>query len=628
MCGITGFVDFRRRSHEHVLKNMTSALAHRGPDNSGLHFLQTEKAHIGLGHRRLSIIDLSSLGHQPMAFEKLSIIFNGEIYNFAEIKKELEECGYSFASHSDTEVVLKAYHCWGVKAVEKLIGMFAIAILDQSVEKLTLLRDRAGVKPLFWYCKDGLFLFSSELKSFHQHPDFCRDLNMNSLALYLQYGYVPQPHCIFKDTQKLRSGHFLELNLKNREISEVEYWDVEKFYTLPKLAIGEHDAFEETEKLLKSAFNYRMLADVPVGIFLSGGYDSSLVTAMLQSDRSEKLKTFTIGFHEEKFNEAHHARKVAEYLGTDHTECFCTQQEALEILPQLPFIYDEPFGDSSAIPTTLVSRLARQKVTVSLSADGGDEIFAGYGKYTSLRSKLKALAVLPSLLKPALKGLLTNSNIHRLATSLGIFNADDRLNRFALMLDSDEKELLSIGSSFWTRPELRSLLTNTFTDGFTGFHSDISQDWLSNVLAIDYKTYMVDDILTKVDRATMSVSLEGREPLLDHRIIEFVAQLPSHFKLRKNSKKFLLKEITHKYLPKEIMNRPKMGFGVPITEWFKKDLKGYFLNYLDSGRLKKAGIFNATMVENLRERYFTGDQANVSKLWFLLMFEMWREKWC
>jgi len=385
MCGISGFCDFKKKSSENILKNMTDALIHRGPDSSGYSFFEYETYQVGLGHRRLSILDLSSHGHQPMSFENLDIVFNGEIYNFKEIKKELLELGYSFYSNSDTEVILKSYYQWGIKAVDRFNGMFAITIYDKKENKLILIRDRVGVKPFYYYKKDSLILFSSELKSFHKYPNFEKIIDKNSLSLYLQFGYIPEPHSIFKNSYKLKAGHYIEIDLKSQKIEEIKYWDVVDFYNKPKIDISQEEAILKTEELLKSSFEYRMVSDVPVGVFLSGGYDSSLVVSILENGRNEKLNTFTIGFKEKGFDEAPYAKEVAKYLGTNHTEYYCTQKDALEIIPKLAEMYDEPFGDSSAIPTTLVSALARKSVTVSLSADGGDEIFAGYGKYTTTK---------------------------------------------------------------------------------------------------------------------------------------------------------------------------------------------------------------------------------------------------
>lgn len=630
MCGIVGFIDFNKRSSEKKLKDMTDILHHRGPDDSGYSFYDQPTSQIGMGHRRLSILDLSKHGHQPMQFETYEIAYNGEVYNFKEIRDELTPLGYNFESDSDTEVILKAYHQWGIKAVDKFIGMFAISIYDKANQKIILIRDRAGIKPLYWYWKDDLFMYASELKSFHEHSDFQKKINRDALALYLQYGYILQPHTIFENTHKLGSGHYLEIDLKNKKIKEKVYWNVIDFYNKPKLNISEDEAIEKMEKLLKSAFEYRMVSDVPVGVFLSGGYDSSIVTALLQDGRKEKLNTYTIGFHEKGFDESPYAKQVSEHLGTNHTEYYCTQKDALEIIPKLCEIYDEPFGDSSAIPTTLVSQLAQKNVTVSLSADGGDEIFAGYGKYDHCIKYFHTLNKIPKFLKPILSSTMDTINPKYIPIFNKTYNFDTRYEKLQNMLKAnDVADAMQCISQHFPDKDIKKILksnTRTLKTKFSHKASHVNDD-INSMLAIDYQTYMVDDILTKVDRATMSVSLEGREPLLDHRIIEFAAQLPSSLKYKDGDKKWILKQITHKYLPKEMMERPKMGFAVPITEWFKDELKEYFLKYLNKERLDKEGIFKSEEIITLRDEYLSGNTSNVQRLWFILMFEMWYERW-
>ena len=632
MCGIAGFIDFNKHSTLKTIHLLTDILHHRGPDDSGYTFYEEPCFNVGLGHRRLSILDLSKHGHQPMLFEDLEIVYNGEVYNFKEIREELKKYNYTFESNSDTEVILKSYHHWGIKAVDKFNGMFAIAIYDKTNQKIVLIRDRAGVKPLYWYFKDGLFMFSSELKSFHEHNEFKKVINKDALALYLQYGYILQPHTIFNNTYKLKSGHYLDINLKTKNIEEISYWDVIDFYNKPKLDITEEEAIALLEKLLKSAFDYRMIADVPVGVFLSGGYDSSLVTALLQNNRAEKLNTFTIGFHENGFDESSYAKQVAQHLGTNHTEYYCTQKDALEIIPKLADIYDEPFGDSSAIPTALVSQVARKKVTVCLSADGGDEIFAGYEKYQKTLQYFKIITRTPKFLKKALSLILDKINIKYIPYINKLNNVETKFEKIKNILHAENPVLImNYISQPYTSNEVKCLLLHNIKEIKTNFDNykllSNSNDEINQMLAIDYQTYMVDDILTKVDRATMFVGLEGREPLLDHRILEFSAQLSSQLKYKNGNKKWILKHITHKYLPKELMDRPKMGFAVPINEWFKDELKDYFLFYLNEDRLNKEGLFNSKEVVKQRDKYFYGDRENIQRLWFILMFEMWYERW-
>lgn len=629
MCGIAGFCDFSKKSDKEILIIMTDVLRHRGPDDSGYSFYENSQANIGLGHRRLSILDLSAHGHQPMSYENLEIVFNGEVYNFSEISKELETRGYIFESHSDTEVILKAYHCWGIKSVDKFIGMFAIVIYDKENEKLILIRDRAGVKPLNYYFKNGLFMFSSELKSFHEHPKFEKEINIDALALYFKYSYILEPYTIFKDTYKLPAGHYAELNIKNKEFNIYKYWDVCDSYNKPKLNISFEEAKQETEKLLKSAFEYRMVSDVPVGMFLSGGYDSSSVAAILQKDRTEKLKTFSIGFHEEKYNEAHYAKKVAEYIGTDHTEYYCTQKDARELLPLMCEIWDEPFGDSSNIPTTLVSQLARKYVKVSLSADGGDEIFGGYDKYTLTLKYQKIFSKVP--FSNMIASIMESIDPKYLVGLNKTYNFVNRYEKLKTLLNAkDEIEMMSGVLYYFNPPEVNKLLgkTNNIKTSFDDkIYLNSHNNAVDKMMAIDYKTYQIDDILVKVDRATMSVSLEGREPFLDHRIIEFVSQLPSNFKIKNGNKKYILKSIVHDYIPKELMNRPKMGFGIPLNEWFGDELKKYIFEYLDNEKLAKIGILNVLEVERLKKQWLENSGFVANKVWLILTFMMWYERW-
>jgi asparagine synthase (glutamine-hydrolysing) len=630
MCGIVGFCDFRKRSSKRSLEAMMGAISHRGPDAHGELYYRFSDATIGLGHQRLSILDLSDEGIQPMQFEDLDIIYNGEVYNFVEIQEELIELGYSFHSHSDTEVILKAYHCWGIDALEKFNGMFALAILDKKDESLTLIRDRAGIKPLYWYLKDGLFMFASELKSLHQHPDFHKEINRDVLAQYLQYGYVLQPYSIFESTEQLNAAHYLKIDLKSQQIEKESYWKVSEWYEKPKLILTDREAIDKTEVILKKAFEYRMVSDVPVGIFLSGGYDSSLVTALLQADRDEKINTFTIGFEEDSYDESHHAREVAKHLGTEHNEYYCSQKDALDIIPKLAEIYDEPFGDASVIPTVLVSQLAREKVTVSLSADGGDEIFAGYDTYASTMAMHRKFQKIPLSIKSSLSSLMKSVPAQEIPFTQNLFNFETRYEKIKNLLSTENcANMFKYRSQLQPKSDLERLLKFPINELKTAFDSDVSniEDCLSEMLMVDYQTYMADNILTKVDRATMSVSLEGREPFLDYNIIEFAAQLPAHFKYRDGEQKWVLKQITHKYLPESMMNRPKMGFSPPITEWFRDELKSYFMEYLSHERLTREGLFNADEVVALRDDYLAGKKVVVKKLWFILMFELWYEKW-
>lgn len=629
MCGIVGFCDFSRTSELQELKAMVRVISHRGPDDEGTTITHSPFANLGFGHKRLSILDLSPLGHQPYEFNGLTLIYNGEVYNFKEVRKKLILAGYTFKSNSDTEVIIKSYDAWGIRCVDHFIGMFAFALFDSHKQKLFLVRDRAGVKPLYYYWNQNVLLFGSELKSFHENPSFRKAMDYDSLALYLQYSYIPAPYTIFKNTYKLKPGHILEVDLSNKELKDTEYWNVIDHYNKPKLTISYQDAKTELEKILKSAFDYRMVSDVPVGVFLSGGYDSSAVAALLQSGRTQKLKTFTIGFEEQKYNEAPFAKKISDHLGTDHTEHYCTHKEAFDIIPKLPDIYDEPFGDNSIIPTTLVSQLAIKDVKVALSGDGGDEIFAGYPKFgMSLNYTYK----LPHWAQSMLSSGMNLVNPDKLPGTGKVFNFSTRYRKMQEIWQKKDPILaMKIISQFHTHTELASLLKHPYKKQITDFDSgaevNSTNDDVNRMLAIDFRTFLVDNNLTKIDRATMSVSLEGREPLLDHRIIEYAAQLPSQFKFDKGKTKVILKDIVHNYIPKSMMERPKMGFIVPIMGWFRKELKGVIMEQLSEQRLEGDNIFNSNLVISMRDKYLNGYPVNVQKLWHILIFQMWKQRW-
>ena len=632
MCGITGLIDFKKRSSKQVLLDMTTTLTHRGPDGHGVLFQELNEAQIGLGHRRLSIIDLSENGAQPMSYLNLDLTFNGEIYNYQEIKDDLKKLGHSFVGDSDTEMILHAYRQWGIDCVHKFIGMFAIVLIDKDLQKAFFVRDRAGVKPLFLYQKDGLFMFASELKAFHKNPFFEKEINPNAVASFLQYGNVPSDDCIFHHCSKLLPGHTLTLDLKSRQQEIKQYWNVYDAYNSGKLDISYDDAMRDTESLLKSAFNYRMVADVPVGVFLSGGFDSTCVTSILQSERTEKLKTFTIGVPDIGLNEAPYAKDIADHLGTDHTEITCTQKEAIDLIKDLPFFFDEPFADSSAIPTTLVSKVARESVTVALSADAGDEIFAGYNRYDYMARYGKKLNRIPSFLRKPTAALMRGIPSDKIPVLRNKYNFHNRYEKLKLVLrdPSDEQIMLSLSQQF-TKNQLDDLMQTSFVQSKSSYLSkELNQDTYSTLAymqAIDYQTYLVDDILQKVDRSTMAVSLEGREPFLDHRIIEFAARLPDSYKYHDGIKKRILRDITYKYVPKELLDRPKMGFAIPIAEWLTNDLRDYVDHYLSQNRIEREGLLNWNAVKKLKETFFGGKKEYDFKIWYLLMFEMWYDKW-
>lgn len=632
MCGIAGFCLFDSQPQEvSLLKKMTDTMSRRGPDDAGYEIFSSDEFQIGLGQRRLSILDLSHEGHQPMTFRELHLIFNGEIYNFEEIRQELLGEGYTFSSSSDTEVIIKSFHCWGEKCVDKFIGMFSFVIYDEKEKYLFLYRDRCGVKPLYYYWNGNLLLFASELKAFHEHPEFHRNkkVDTNSLSLFLQFSYIPAPHTIFEDTYKLKPGHFIKINLLRKEKEEVKYWDVVDYYNLPKLKVNEREAIDTTEALLKKAYSYRMVADVPVGVFLSGGYDSTSVAALLQSERSNKLKTFSIGFYEDKFNEAPEAAKIAKYLGTDHYEHYVTPSEAADILPSLPDIYDEPFADNSVVPTTLLSRFTAQHVKVALSGDGGDEIFGGYNKFNQ---SVKYASLFPRPLSLLVSGMMGFVNPDYIPFARKQYNFSSRYEKMKnIWKEGSSVAAMKYISQYITENEVKSFLANPYQKYATDFEIEgllnSNNDALNKMLAVDYKTFLVDNNLVKVDRATMWASIEGREPMLDQNIIEYVSRLPSELKVKNGINKYLLKEIVHRYVPREIMNRPKMPFIAPLSVWFKDQLQTQMKEHLSFESLKDAGIFDPAPVVKFRDRYLAGEQVVHQKLWNILVFQLWYKRW-
>lgn len=632
MCGIAGFIDFQKDSSSDTLKKMTDTLYHRGPDGAGYELFETEAAQIGFGHRRLSILDLSQQGKQPMCFQDYWITFNGEVYNFNEIKNELIVLGHHFHSESDTEVILHAYQQWGEHCLNRFIGMFAFAIYDRAKNEIFFARDRVGVKPLHYYKENGLFLFASELKAFHQHPGFQKKINPKAVASFMQYGNIPGEESIFEHCAKLLPGHCAVLNLSNCNIAISRYWNVYDAYNKPKLTISFNEAKTETEKLIQSACNYRMIADVPVGIFLSGGYDSTTVTALLQKERTQQLKTYTIGVPDIGLNEAPYAEDISKHLGTAHTTYACTEKEALGVITQLPYFYDEPFADSSAIPTHLVSKIARKDVTVALSADGGDEVFAGYNRYDYLIRYGKKINSIPSFMRKTTAGIMDIIPSEALPILKNKYNFHNRYEKLKGILKnpSSEQIMLSLSQQF-TDKQLKKIMAGSILPASSAYLSkELKAEYhspLSFMMAIDYQTYLVDDILQKVDRATMSVSLEGREPLLDHRIIEWSARLPDDFKYRNGIKKYILREIAHQYIPENLLNRPKMGFAIPIANWLSNELRVFLDEYINKERIDKQGLFNWEFVSRLKTDFLNGKKEFDVKIWYLLMFQMWYEKW-
>lgn len=653
MCGFVGFLggiaSLGMIGEQVLLTRMADSIAHRGPDDAG--YWCDVRSRISLAHRRLSIVDLSPAGHQPMpsASNRYVLTFNGEIYNHLSMRREIESTGQASAwrGHSDTETLLAGFDTWGIQGtVERAIGMFAFAVWDKQTDTLTLARDRIGEKPLYygWQGKgnDAVFLFGSELKALRIHPSFENNINRGALSLQLRHNYIPAPYSIYEGIAKLPSGSLLTVNLQKRRPRLSTYWSGEQAAesNVANPFIGTADqAVDELEILLKDATRQQMTADVPLGAFLSGGVDSSTVVALMQTQSSRPVKTFTIGFHEKGYNEAEHAKAVAKHLGTDHTELYVAAKEALAVVPLLPTLYDEPFSDSSQIPTFLVSQLARQHVTVSLSGDAGDELFCGYNRYqmtSNLWSKLRAVPL--PLRKLVANGLTSVSpgswdkiagQVHGLLPrSTHFVNLGDKLYKGAGVLASPSANALYMGLvSHWSDPasvvigglEPPTLLT-TNAPSLSGL------DEVQRMMALDMLTYLPDDILVKVDRAAMGVSLETRVPFLDHRVVEFAWSLPQSMKLRDGQTKWALRQVLFRHVPQALIERPKMGFGVPIADWLRGPLRDWAETLLNESRLRNEGFFAPELVRKKWQEHLSCQRNWQYHLWDVLMFQAWLEQ--
>jgi len=629
MCGLVGYLDFQSTYSDGVIKEMANSLSHRGPDDYGHTIHKLGDAEIALGHRRLSIVGLDPNGVQPMNFNEISIVYNGEVYNFAEIKRELEKSGYTFQTLTDTEVILKAYHNWGEAAISRFNGMFSIVILDRTKGLLLFMRDRFGVKPLYYHIHSDGIIFGSELKSIVLHPKFKKEIDQSSLRLFLQYGYIPQPLSIYKATNKLEPGTILELDVVGREYKKRRYWDSKNAFNKEKLDLTEEEALEQLERLTRSAVNYRLKADVPVGMFLSGGYDSSLVTALAKAESSQRLQTFTIGFENQRYNEAFHAEKVASHLGTDHSTLYCSNKDFIDLLPLLPQVWDEPFSDNSIIPTLLVSKLASERVKVCLSADGGDELFGGYNKYTQSLKFYQLFGQLP--FNRQLAKALLRIDPEKLYLEKLIHKFPQKYYRACqIMLAGNEREAFQNFHQYATDSHIDALMLESHSTGhpmYSDYANSEFETHLDYMLSLDTDSYLCDQILVKVDRATMNYGLEGREPLLDYRLFEFAAQLPDKFKINNNSTKHILKLLTHKYVPKQIMERPKMGFSSPVEEWLMTDLRSQIDLCLEKGFLQKQGLFNHEYLHRIKREFYSGYSRHSGMLWNVLIFQLWYRHW-
>lgn len=641
MCGITGLLSHQTVNSDH-LSNMANAMPHRGPDDSGIWF--DFDAGIGLAHRRLAILDLSPAGHQPMhsASERYVIAFNGEIYNHNKLRAELEKANLAphWRGHSDTETLLAAFETWGMEAtLQRCIGMFAIALWDKQTQTLTLARDRLGEKPLYYGWQGDTFLFGSELKALKAHPAFQAEINRDALCLYMRHHYLPAPHSIYQDIHKLLPGTWLQVSRDQREPHIKTYWsgvDVSHQGKAQPFTGSPEDAVNALENLLKDAIGQQMMADVPLGAFLSGGTDSSTVVALMQAQSSQPIKTFSIGFHEELYNEAAHAKTVAQHLGTDHTELYVTPDDCMQVIPRLPTLYDEPFADSSQIPTFLVSQLARQHVTVSLSGDAGDELFAGYNRYQLTTNTWAKLSRIPRPIRQWAAKAITSvspASWNRIANTLKSVipafgqwaNMGEKLHKGAGVMASHSAADLYLGMvSGWQHP------TDVIIGGtepptlLTGHLPDLSDlNTVERMMVLDLLTYLPDDILCKVDRAAMGVSLESRVPFLDHRVVEFAWSVPLEYKLRDNQTKWVLRQVLYRHVPKELIERPKMGFGVPIDSWLRGPLRDWAEDLLSESRLRQEGYFNPAPIRQKWKEHLSGQRNWQYHLWDVLMFNQW-----
>jgi len=643
MCGITGFFDFKATMPNPELlalvEGMAAKIAHRGPDSFGV----WGDASIGLalGHRRLSIVDLSEAGHQPMVSYsgRLVITYNGEIYNAPELRKELIAKGCQFQGHSDTEVILEACEVWGVAATcQKLIGMFAFIVWDKQNKQLFLARDRLGIKPLYWGFNSGILFFGSQLKSFSVHPAWKAEIDTDALTSYFRFNYVPTPISIFRGMQKLIPGTVLSVNPRG-QTQETRFWNFQEIVEAGisnRRARLDHELIEELDSLLRDAVKRRMVADVPLGAFLSGGIDSSTVVALMQAQSEAPIKTFSIGFHEQGYDEAKYAALVAKHLGTDHHELYLHANEAQAIIPDLPVWFDEPFADASQIPTFLVSRMAREQVKVSLSGDGGDELFAGYSRYLLGHSIWRWMKLLPYWIrKRSAQGIRKIKPQHWdqmayiLPTSLRPRLMGDKAYKVAdmMMMPSDRHFYRSL-ISHWENPEeivLGGREVETYP--WSGAENIPFKNFIEQMQFFDTLTYLPDDILTKVDRASMALGLEARVPLLDHRVVEFSWQLPLHMKIRQGKGKWLLRQVLNRYVPSQLIDRPKMGFGVPIGEWLRGPLREWAEDLLSDDRLKNQGLLNPELIRTRWMEHLSACCNWQYSLWGVLMFQAWYDQW-
>lgn len=640
MCGITGLIDPCRvgdaESLRRIATAMNDSLTHRGPDHGAVE--SDAGAGLAFGHRRLAIVDLSPAGEQPMTSSdgRHVIVYNGEVYNAEELRRELP--ALAWRGHSDTEVILEACARWGVEATaRRLIGMFAFALWDRQERALWLVRDRLGIKPLYWTLRRGVFAFGSELKALHGHPDLALAVDPAAVAAYCRFGYVPAPHSIYRGVQKLMPGHVLRLS-RGGEIATSAFWsleDVVREACAAREDLDEATAADRLEALLRDAVGRRMIADVPLGAFLSGGIDSSLVTALMQVQSPQPVKTFSIGFAESGYNEAPFAAAVARHLGTDHTELYVSDDDALAVIPNLALWYDEPFADSSQIPTYLVSALARRHVKVALSGDGGDELFAGYTRYGIAQRYLTAIAATPASIRRAAAAsiravppVLYDSLAQLLPPTRRPAMAGVRAHKLAdVVALPDAAALYARLISTWGDPGALVATAEVQGPHRSAWRHPSLADVVERMQYVDALTYLPDDILTKVDRASMAVALEVRVPLLDHRLVAFAWSLPMHMKIRGGETKWLLRRVLDRHVPRALIDRPKAGFGVPVDAWLRGRLRDWVEDLLSEKSLREAGLVAPGPVREAWHEHLSGRRARGAELWTILMLQAWWRRW-
>jgi asparagine synthase (glutamine-hydrolysing) len=641
MCGIAGFQAVSVGSpnqYQSTVALMIESLRYRGPDDEGT-WVDAEGG-IALGHRRLSIVDLSQAGHQPMvsADGRFVMIYNGEVYNHDEIRPELEARGIRFRGHSDSEVMLEAFAAYGVEAtVKRLIGMFAIGVWDRRERTLKLIRDRVGIKPLYWAKFDGLFLFGSELKALRTHTGWTPKINRGAVASFLRHNYIPAPHTIYENVHKLEPGTILTLPWGGEPRIE-RFWDARQIANQGlhnPIHAGDTELTDQLENLLKDAVRRRMIADVPVGAFLSGGIDSSTVAALMQATNPGAVKTYSIGFELPGFNEAGHAANIAKHLGTQHTEMIVTGKQALNVIPKLPDFYDEPFADSSQIPTYLVSAMTRRHVKVALSGDGGDELFAGYNRYQLTNRLWRGLSLLPRPARSGLAATLTAITPDRWSRLFAFYperlrpnQIGDKLHKLASVLNVDDADTLY--RRIVTHWEPAEIMPGVMEPQGLLWDPSVANEFpnlLERMQFLDLVTYLPDDILTKVDRASMAVGLEARVPLLDHRVVELAWRLPRTAKIRGGVSKWLLRQVLYRHVPRTLVERPKMGFGIPLGEWLRGPLRDWAEALLDEQRLRQTGLLDPAVVRRHWHEHLSGRRNWQYLLWNVLMLETWHERW-